>query len=96
MYVVYPNKTSKTPGRKFDGLLTKFNPCPTLVVYSGICQPVSGASVSSPAPGTSVIISSSENSEFDLSAEGSHVSELLKLRGHLQGERFFPNIVSAA
>ncbi len=92
IYVVCSNAKLNAPGRKFDALLAKFNPCPTFIVYSGDCQRVSGASVSPIEPGGFVAIPANRNSEFDVLPEAVHAAELWKLRSRSEDD-FISNYV---
>ena len=91
VYTVCCDMQPKSPGRKFDDLLVNFQPCPHLVVYSGSCQPVSGAAVTGLEPGNYVVVSS--NSEFDMSAEVVHASKLCALRKWRDGDVVFDHQV---
>ena len=73
------DEPTKLPSRKFDDLLLR-KPCPDLVVYSGPCQCVSGASVTGLTPGEYVAVSANTHSEYDLSAEVVHMAELWTLK----------------
>ena len=87
IYAVCSNIRPNAPGRKFDELLAKFNPCPTFIVYSGDCQHVSGASVSALLPGSFVGIPANKSSEFDLLPEALHAVELWKLKNRHRDDR---------
>ena len=93
LYVVCRTTKSSAPGRKFDELLAKFNPCPTFVVYSGDCQHVGGASLSPLLPGNFVVIPANRNSEFDLSPEALHAAELWKLKNRNEDPRSVSRLV---
>lgn len=94
VFVVCCHSKPEAPGRKFDDLLAEFHPCPNLVVYSGSCRPMGGASVKGANAGDYVIVSSSSNMHFDLSAEMLHVLRLCALKKWKEGEVAFMNRVS--